>query len=153
MSDQLPSYFGKVTATLMPADLRAYEPLAYEIEMLVAIARLVVSWEAGWPAQFTESLVAEAFALHVRNVSEFFWPKSDRTTDVHAKHFASDPTRWVGPSEPSGQGDIVNRVNVEAAHLTTHRLPGRLPRKEWQVLPILRQLDRKSTRLNSSHRL
>ena len=130
----LPAYFKRNTSDLSAADLQEYEALAYEVEMFGEAARLIREM-APSTEQALKNAVIESFATHFRNLAFFLWRPASKQTDVVAATFASG---WTAPTaEPT---DLINRVSREIAHLSTYRLSGRHPEKEWQPLECLQAL-------------
>jgi hypothetical protein len=75
-------------------ELREYacEHVLYEITHFIRAAQAVEAARAGL---FPMNFAIEAFALHLRNLLDFFTPRQPRKTDACAKHFH---TGWEEPS-------------------------------------------------------
>lgn len=73
----------------------------------------------------------ESFAIHVRNLIEFFY-YDESGEYVRAKHFFDDPFTW-SPSRPSDVNRLHSRASKEVTHLTTGRVSGNPPEKEWRT--------------------
>jgi hypothetical protein len=136
----IPSYYGKHTDTLTPAQLQEYDALAYEVEMLHEIA---VWARQGAPSrpQIVENVLAESFALHFRNLASFLWSKSKRRypTDVLARDFVSDLS-WPPRAKPPDIQPFVDRASREVGHLTTERRSDKTEDKRWPVTTCIRLL-------------
>jgi len=138
-TESLPAYFERKTSELTAVELREYEALAYEIEMLGEVTRLLASMTNA--PQGLKNVLVESFAVHYRNLASFLWPpsqpkkKKKRGTDVLAHHFAE---RWA-PTDPRPD-DLIDRVSVEVSHLTTRRLSGKHSKKEWRPLACVEAL-------------
>src|SRR5688572_29986192 len=74
-------------------ELRAYacEPVLYEISHFIRAAQAIEAARAGL---FPMNLAFEVFALHLRNLFDFFAPRNARPTDACARHFH---TEWDEP--------------------------------------------------------
>jgi hypothetical protein len=109
----LPAYFGKNAADVPPAACREYEPLVYEVWMLVQATRSL----DGLPQNISpeqrplKNAWLETFALHFRNLAEFLWPnrvtktgkrRSPKPSDAVVGSFTSG---WT-PPEPPGLNDF-----------------------------------------------
>ena len=130
----LPAYFKRNTRDLSAAELQEYEALAYEVEMFGEAARLIAKLPRD-AEQVLKNTVIESFATHFRNLAFFLWRPASQPKDVEAATFAAS---WTAPTaEPT---DLINRVSREIAHLTTYRLSGRRPEKEWQPMECIKAL-------------
>lgn len=116
----------------------------YEVKMLRAIAGIFAGEHLQapkeWDPQFSENVLVESFATHVRTLEDFFWnPKYYKSDDCFAEMFFSSPEEWkrICPGKPSGIPR--ERVNKEIAHLTFNREIDR-SKKEWQPVSIYRLL-------------
>lgn len=124
-------------------ELLAYsrEHLFYEVEMLLNVSRLNLE---NLPRVF-RNMQIESFAIHLRNLIIFFYPTPTLfTTDVYAKHFFSDATKWEQICPPASISPISRtakkRADKEVAHLTTERLAGNNPKKEWDILGLVNEI-------------
>jgi hypothetical protein len=155
-SEHLPPYFERNAADVKPEEWPTYEPLAYEVWMLEAVARRLAALPADESLRDEDrplkNALLESFALHFRNLAEFLWPsKNPRRTDVAIGHF----TQGWSPNQPRPD-DLFDRVGREVGHLTTYRLSGDHPRKRWDVVDcirVLRVLDAVVQRPNAANRL
>jgi len=139
-SEHLPPYFERNAADVRPEEWPTYEPLAYEVWMLEAVARRLAALPADESLpdedRSLKNALLESFALHFRNLAEFLWPsKNPRPTDASIGHF----TRGGSSNLPSPD-PLIDRVGREVSHLTTYRLPGDHPRTRWAVVDCVRPL-------------
>ena len=117
-SEPLPPYFERNAADVRPEEWPTYEPLAYEVWMLEAVARRLAALPADESLPDEDrplkNALLESFALHFRNLAEFFWPsKHPRPTDVAIGHF----TQGGSPNEPRPDHLIDREVRP---HLVEH---------------------------------
>jgi hypothetical protein len=81
----------------------------------------------------------ESFAIHFRNLFEFFYNQSPRDTDVVAVDFFEDPAAWsVTPS--SVLVAARKRADKEVSHLTVQRKNVAAPDKNWPVGDYFKQM-------------
>ncbi len=74
----------------------------------------------------------ESFAIHFRNLFEFFYNQSPKDSDVVAADFFDDPAAWsVTPS--SVLVTARKRADKEFSHLTLQRKNAADPDKNWPV--------------------
>jgi hypothetical protein len=93
-------------------------------------------------AQILRFAVIESFATQVRNLVDFFYPRETvRATDVIAADY------YVGGTLPTEFPPISptlerarTRADKELAHLTTGRISGAPPEKDWPRDEIVRDL-------------
>ncbi len=94
----------------------------------------------------------EAFALHLRNLIEFLYPKKPRDSDIYAARFCA-PGVWEqeGGAITKTLWDARERASKEIAHLTDKRIYGYQPAKEWpfkkladEIRPITELLSAKA---------
>jgi hypothetical protein len=140
LSEPLPPYFERNAADVRPEEWPTYEPLAYEVWMLEAVARRLAALPADESLPDEDrplkNALLESFALHFRNLAEFLWPsKHPRPTDVAIGHF----TQGGSPNQPRPD-HLIDRVGREVGDLTTYRLSGDHPRKRWDVVECVRTL-------------
>jgi hypothetical protein len=85
--------------------------------------------------------VLESFAIHVRNVTEFIYPRNKRHGDVSAQDFfASGELPSNFPKITPELDRAWNRANKEVGHLTVDRVIGAPPEKAWPIIPLLQHL-------------
>ena len=120
--------------------------LDYEAGMLWKTAEEMASGRAQTRAQ--RNAIVESFALHTRNLIDFFYGDPRRPTkrrgkdDVVAGHFFSDPYRWqrARPRQSSLLRRAEKRADKEIAHLTYGRLDVEQQEKPWPASDIVADL-------------
>jgi hypothetical protein len=118
-----------------PIDLFSFagEHLFYEAQMFV-VTRTIQPRD-----QFETNLKVEGFALHLKNLIEFFYPSSPDANDVLAADYVAD---WdanrpaITPLLESARA----RSGSELHHLTVQRVTGRAAHKEWDFDGISEEL-------------
>lgn len=139
---------------LSDPDLQAYsrDHLLYEITMMVNCAQILrTSLQSSSPelARALTNAIIESFAIHVRNLVDFLYPG----VNIHGDDVIADDffPRGKRPATFPTLSSILEvarkRAHKQVSHLTTGRLSGISPRKEWrhtelvtEVLKILVQL-------------
>jgi hypothetical protein len=120
-------------------ELREYacEHVYYEITQFV---RATAAVEAALSYVWTRNFAIEVFALHVRNLLDFFAPRSDkpRKTDATAFNFYPE---WEPPDVDRSLALQEARwmADKHVAHLTTSRTAN-VDEKMWFVNPIVAAL-------------
>jgi len=112
--------------------------LTYELQMLWASSAAM-----GQANRTVNNCVVESFALHARNIIDFFYtpPQKD---DVVAAHFFSTHGAWsavcptIAPILETAKG----RANKEISHLTYTRCAVAPEDKPWPAPDIVSALDR-----------
>jgi hypothetical protein len=122
------------------------EHLWYEIDMLVGVGKyLSISTVVGGPtpddARRINNLLVEGFGIHFRNVIDFLYLDRPEPTDVVASDFCT-PGSWedVRPPICAALTSARTRANKELAHLTTARIAGTAPEKNWDAVALLKEL-------------
>lgn len=116
----------------------ASEHLHYEIAMFEETAELLK--QEAFPEGAMRNAVLEAFTLHARSLSQFFFPETGlkKDTDVMVWDYV-DRAKWeheVGSTLPAGLTDINTRVGTEIAHLSYGRV-WKLPNTwNWNIASI-----------------
>lgn len=122
------------------ADLLAYsaEHVLYEVDMFFGMVDLLtkpsLTIGAGSTAEANrvKNALIEAFAVHLRNIIDFLYMDQPQPTDVVAADFLSAGSwKSVRPTISKVLEDARIRANKELAHLTTKRLAGISPGKQW----------------------
>lgn len=116
-------------------DLAAFarEHVTYEVNMFLA------SFLIAQNSDIAGNLKAECFALHLRNLMDFFYLDSPRSDDVIAADYV---TNWptIRPALTPTLDRARIRANKEMAHLTTSRITGTPKEKEWNMSAIRNDL-------------
>ncbi len=117
------------------ADLReyAYEHVLYEITHFVRAAQAMEAARAGL---FPMNFAIEVFALHLRNLLDFFAPRNPRKTDACARHFYK---AWEEPELNIYLREARWMADKHVAHLTTDRTAD-ANLKTWAIEPIISSL-------------
>jgi len=128
------------------------EHVAYEFDMFLWLAGVCsnpsVRLGAPTPADTLRLsyVLIESFAVHLRNVIDFLYIDRPKHSDVVAADFF-DPNVWQGlrPARSSTLDDARVRANKEIAHLTSGRITGSPPEKDWdfagladEIRPLMR---------------
>jgi hypothetical protein len=108
----------------------AWEHVRYEITHFVRATQAI---EAACAALFPMNFAIEALALHLRNLLDFFAPRSARKTDVCAHHLYKG---WEPPELDVYLSRARWMADKQVAHLTTNRTADP-DMKEWAVEPII----------------
>jgi hypothetical protein len=111
----------------------AREHVLYEITHFVRAAQAI---EAARSALFPMNFALEVFALHLRNLLDFFAPRNPRKTDACAHHFHKE---WKAPQLNIYLSDARWMADKHIAHLTTDRTTD-VDLKSWAVEPIVHSL-------------
>lgn len=127
--------FGRPIAEFSDDELREYacEHVLYEITHFIRAAQAVEAARAG---NFPTNFALEVFALHLRNLLDFFTPRNARPTDACARHFHSD---WDEPELNVYLREARWMADKHIAHLTTVRTDN-IDAKTWAIEPILRSV-------------
>lgn len=113
-------------------ELREYacEHVLYEITHFI---RAVQAIEAPRAGLFPMNFAIEVFALHFRNLLDFFAPRNARKTDACARHFHKE---WEEPELNLYLREARWMADKHIAHLTTDRTTD-IDLKTWAVEPIV----------------
>jgi hypothetical protein len=114
------------------------EHLLHELNMFWQLAQAIPTSEPGKPS-FTLSVLLESFAIHLRNLIEFFYypPKQKY---VRAHDFFDKPTDWEQKMTTPVK-KALQRANEEVEHLTHGRKNGTPPDKVWDTDELLKAID------------
>lgn len=125
---------------LADADLVAYsdEHLLREINMLWQAVDKTQPGKTG----LDSTIAIECFALHLRNLIEFFCYEP-HSNYVRASAFFDDPAKWPARLTPT-LTKALDRANKEVNHLTTDRVDGTPPGKEWDIAAPLAEIEQKA---------
>jgi hypothetical protein len=133
----------KMRAVLSDDELLSYsrEHVLYEIRMLVQSAELLkrrVDTPSGPMLPPFWNAALESFAIHLRNLVDFFYPTAIKLTDVVADDFFPNRTRPARfPRIPPSLVLARKRAHKQVSHLTTERFSGAHPNRSWNVSALL----------------
>jgi hypothetical protein len=87
--------------------------------------------------------VLEAFLLHARALTEFFYNDSPRPDDIVAQDFMPVSVTWTKECPPISTAleNLRQRAGKQLAHLTYNRLEVKPETKPWPFLEILSGLE------------
>ncbi len=111
----------------------AGEHLSYEARMFV-ICRAMKPRD-----QFESNLKVEGFALHLKNLVEFFYPSNPGADDVLAADYAADWNAKRPATTPLLESARL-QAGKELHHLTAQRIAGRPSHKAWDFDGISKDL-------------
>ncbi len=89
--------------------------------------------------QFESSLKVEGFALHLKNLIEFFYPSNPGADDVLAADYVANWDAHCPPITPLLESARA-RAGKELHHLTAQRIAGRPSHKEWDFDGVGKEL-------------
>jgi hypothetical protein len=126
---------GRAIEDFSENELREYacEHVLYEVTHFVRAAQAVEAARAG---VFPMNFAIEVFALHLRNLLDFFAPRNTRKTDACARHFYE---KWEEPELDPYLREARWMADKHIAHLTTDRTTD-IDAKIWAVEPIVQSL-------------
>ncbi len=145
-----------MSKSLSDEELLAYsgEHVFYEVKMFfwlaIMLARRTMTVTTPTPedALWLRNTLIEGFVLHLRNLLEFIFLDVPKDEHVIAAQFCQ-PETWKAtrPAKSEALKRAWGRASREMVHLTTERIAGRPPEKNWgfigiadEIVPILRQL-------------
>ena len=104
------------------------EHLLYEFRMFFWVA-------ANMPKRkgFKLSASLESFAIHLRNLTDFFYTPAQRPDDIVASDFYEPPNVWAPGAISSTLDTARERANKEISHITFKRKTGMALDKPWDV--------------------
>jgi hypothetical protein len=113
------------------------EHLLYELQLFRWVAENLPR-ENGFPL----SASLESFAIHLRNLIEFFYtqPGNARNDDLVAADFFDLPSTWNPGAIPKSLNDARERANKEVSHITYKRKSGSDPTKPWPVADLFNEV-------------
>ena len=123
---------GRSIETFSEDELREYarEHVLYEITHFVRATQAI---EAASKRLFPMNFAIEVFALHLRNLLDFFAPRNPRKTDACARHFYKN---WKASELNVYLREARWMADKHIAHLTTDRTSD-VDMKAWAVEPIV----------------
>lgn len=115
------------------------EHVIYELWMFRSVGRALIA-----PIQMSQALrnaLIESFAIHLRNLIDFFYPGQIQADDVVASEFLDDPGEWPKLSFISTRLSSARiRAHKEVSHLTRKRIAGAPPEKGWDVAELMGEI-------------
>ncbi len=112
------------------------EHLMHELSMLWELGEML----PGRPAGTETSALLESFAVHLRNLIEFFY-FARKGGYVRAQDFFENPTDWPLPQLTPELKNLLARANNEVSHLTINRINGNPPSKQWDTAAMVKQIE------------
>ena len=82
----------------------------------------------------------EGFAIHLRNVIDFLYTKPYPTDVVAADFLPVGEWEQIRPAITNSLEVARIRANKEIAHLTTDRIPGTPPEKQWDCSGLVTEI-------------
>ncbi len=126
------------TRSFDDTDLLAYsaEHIAYEVGMFFGMADMLSSSKKIGSSSSADAIrlnfaMIEAFVIHLRNLIDFLYSDRPKPTDIIAADFCATWQTERPIISPVLKNARV-RANKELAHLTTNRLAGSPPAKQWE---------------------
>ncbi|MBI3476089.1 MAG: hypothetical protein HY010_10180 [Acidobacteria bacterium] len=107
------------------------EHLLYEVQMFQWMTKTLLTKSSEFEALERCALI-ESFAIHLRNLFEFFYHQSPRDTDVVAADYFDDPASWNGTPSPVLVA-ARKRADKEVSHLTLQRKDAADLDKNWPI--------------------
>lgn len=92
--------------------------------------------------EFVDNAVLESFAIHLRNLLDFFYPGREPHEDdvIAAQYFEAGqlPPNFPPKSRLLNEAEV--RAHKHVSHLTTKRIAGNHPDKAWYVGPLMQEM-------------
>lgn len=115
----------------------SHEHVFYEVDMFLWLTQVCgggakVGAASSADTTRLSNVLIESFVVHLRNVVDFLYLDAPQKTDIVAADFCADGV-WhsVRPGISPVLEKARTRANKEIAHLTTDRLAGSSPAKQW----------------------
>ena len=112
------------------------EHLRYEFQMIRFVSEKIPTAEG-----FARSALIESFAVHFRNLADFFYPGRLLDDDLTAANFFDSSNEW----KPTPASELLKesriRANKEISHITYQRKGERDPTKPWRVGSLLYEIE------------
>ena len=133
---------------LSESELMAYsaEHLRYEMQMFFATAQILSRMSLSDNSSDLEKICSnaymESFVIHLRNLSEFLYPKRSKKNSVIAEDFFTNPMDWkrLRPKESKVLQHARERSHRELAHLTSDRLNVTPSAKQWAFIALATEI-------------
>ena len=119
---------------------KASDHLYYEIWMFHSLVAGLASGVAG-EGPICNAMV-ESFAIHTRNLADFFYPKRTRPDDVVAAHYFDSSDTWEKLCPPASEvlSAARKKADKEIAHLTYTRQKVTPEKKPWRFVELSQQI-------------
>jgi hypothetical protein len=130
---------------LTPEELQKYsaEHLWYEVWMFFQTGIVLPNGVTSPKVDFVENAILESFAIHLRNLLDFFYPDRSKPHDddvIAAYYFDARKL----PSDFPQKSKLLNaskvRAHKQVSHLTTKRFTGNHPEKRWSTVPLMSEI-------------
>jgi hypothetical protein len=95
----------------------------------------------GLEISFEVATSLESFAIHMRNLINFFYPGRGQDDDVIASNFFDSPSGWAPAKISPSLENARERANKEISHITRGRKSGLALGKEWPVGDLFREVE------------
>ena len=141
---QIVSIVPRSDGALTDEYLREYsrEHLWYEISMLFHTGRSLPSGVTSPVVDFVINAVLESFAIHLRNLLDFFYPENKPRKDdvVAVLYFDSCKLPLDFPAFSDRLREARIRAHKQVSHLTTRRIFGNPAEKAWHYASLLEEM-------------
>lgn len=120
--------------------INALDHLAYEVWMFESVIVAMSSNITG--NGILNNAIIESFAMHIRNIIQFFYKDNPQPSDVVAADCFSDPSTWdnICPQITVNLQKAKSRAHKEIAHLTYDRIKVTPEKKPWPYQEIYKDL-------------
>jgi hypothetical protein len=120
------------------------EHLLYEIDLLYKTARVLATFGHAQDSKaiIIRNALLESFAIHTRNLIDFFYQDKPNSDQVIAQDFFDNGDLWVQqrPTKSQFLKKTSIRVHKEVAHLSYDRLKVTSEKKEWKWINIAAEI-------------
>lgn len=123
------------------------EHVVYEIDMFLGLAVMLGQRSRSGSARAIgdekrmNNALLEAYGLHLRLLVDFLFCEVPKPTDVIAEDYcAAEEWKSARPDISESLSDARSRANKEFAHLTTARISGVDPKKEWDLVALTNEV-------------
>jgi hypothetical protein len=128
----------RLDTTMTDDELKEYSGIHvhYELRMLWEAAQALTSGRHDGPIH---NALIESFAIHLRNLTEFFYDKPTKGY-VRAQHFLDDPKAWQANHRMTPTlRQARDKANDEVSHLTEGRKPPG-QQQGWNILTLVKEI-------------
>lgn len=127
----------------MPRDKHTDEELLEYSRNHLLYEFVMFDWVAqNFPAEtgYRMSATLEAFAVHLRNLIDFFYLPSEKPDDMIAEDFCDPASGWKPGDLSALLGEARTRANKEINHITYKRKNDTDPTKWWPVESLINEI-------------